>query len=699
MGFRDLDLKLSYESKNSNSHLLENFYIPVLQQSTKYFRVAGFFSSSALAVAGEGIEGLIHNKGKMYLLISPNLSVEDYEILRKKATLEEDSPIFKDFDLSHNVDDRIRAMAWMLDKDYLRIKIVVSKKSQNSLFHEKFGIFFDDKGDKLSFSGSINESAQGWIENIEEFKVFRSWIVEQNKYLRPDQKRFVDYWNNNREDIATVYDIPEAIKKKIIDVKPNNVEDLTIMRRYVYQGSHKEISLFPHQKKAVQKWLANGKRLMMEMATGTGKTRTALACILALQKELAHQKRPNPLLTIVATPQNTLSRQWKAECDELGIQFDKELIIDGSNHNWKTDLSSVFLLLGQGIARTAIIFSTHATASSNAFLKIVTERKKSTDILFICDEVHAIGSAKQRQALRPDYKFRVGLSATPQRMFDEEGTSLIREYFGNNSFEFTIHDALTTINTITGRPFLNNYNYNPEFVELTKVEQKKYDKLTVRTYTLKQKKDKTPEKWTEDDEKRLQRLYEQRANICKNAEGKEDVVRQLIQILGFDLEDTIIFVSDKQIDSCMEFLGKMGIKRAKITENISATKKVNEKGETERQSFISQFAKHEIQVLLGIKCLDEGIDIQTARIAILMSNSTNPREYIQRVGRVIRPHPGKKKSIIYDLIVLSNHDKDVVEDSILYKEAKRAQIIAENALNYDEVKLKFEEKGVILDDI
>lgn len=712
MGFRDLDLKLSYESKSDNSHLLDDFYIPVLQNSKQYLRVAGFFSSSALSVVAEGIEGLINNKGTMYLLISPKLSREDYEVTRQAGTLETDTSIFRDFSLAHLTDsirdDRIRALSWMLANGSLKIKIVVSKKSQTSLFHEKFGIFFDQHGDKISFSGSINESAQGWIENIEEFKVFRSWISEQDKYLEADQKKFLQYWKKQHSDIAEIYDIPQAIKDEIISVKPTNVEDLQIMRRYVYKCSQKEISLFKHQQAAVDKWNQNHKRLLMEMATGTGKTRTALGCMLSLLNQNAHRKKPSQILVIVATPQNTLSRQWADDCKDLDIHLDEDAIIDGTNKKWRTDLSKILLHLSLGSTKTAIIFSNHATVSNPDFLKIIKEKKKRTEILFICDEVHGIGSQKQREALIPDYEYRVGLSATPTRMFDEEGTDLIRCYFGNKSFEFTIRQALHEINPATGKPFLNNYKYVPIFVELDEEEQNSWNLFTQRATVLSQKKEKDPDNWTDDDETRLQRIYENRANICKNAKEKIPKFKELIlKDLGIKLQDTIIFVSPEQLNDCVQFLGDQDITRAKITEETSTSGSVNLKGETERQEYISKFANQKIQVLLGMKCLDEGIDISSARIAILMSNSSNPREYIQRVGRVIRPFPNKKESLIYDFVVMSNQDHlgspkedshTRPKDKVLEKEARRTKIIAENALNYDKVKTDFANRGVDLDD-
>lgn len=680
MSFQDLHLDVSYESDSNKNQLLDNFYIPVLENSKKYFRIAGFFSSTSLSVAAEGIEGLIKNDGKMYLLISPELSEEDFSIISKSEKLENDAFLFSDFALDAK-EDNLKALAWLLGNGRLEIKIVVGKKSRNSLFHQKVGIFFDDEGNILSFSGSINETAQAWINNIEEFKVFRSWNAGQIEYLKADLNKFSSYWKNERKDTAIVFDLPSSIKEKIIQIRPRDVWDLNIMRRYKkdHEIKNNKLSLFPHQARAVEAWVENDYSLLMEMATGTGKTRTAIGCLL---KKLEDNE---VLLTIVATPQNTLSRQWKDDFVKLNIALDYNAIIDGSVSKWPKRLELLLLDLNEKRIKTAIVFTTHATASDPKFVDVILKNKFKTKILFIADEVHATGSAKQRDALLPEYDYRIGLSATPERMFDEGGTSLIRNYFGDKSFEFTIADALSTINPLTGRSFLNHFTYHPIFVELTPSENKLFNKYSQQIAILK-----AQDEYDPDD---LQKLYDRRAAVSKNAEGKYEALNRLLGKLNPErIVDTILFVSDKQIKKSFDILSDRHIKRAKITEQESTSKIVNNSGDTERQEIISQFNHRQLQVLVGIKCLDEGIDIPNARIAILMSNSTNPREFIQRVGRVIRQAEGKQLSEIYDFIATSDS-----VDGLLKKESQRAQLIAVNADNYKEVKEAFSQRGVNLD--
>ena len=177
MSFKDLGLDTNYETCDRKDQLLESFYIPLLQQATKYYRIAGFFSSSALVVASKGIEGLIANGGKMCLLVSPELSEEDYEAIREHGGVSETNALFNEIKAIKVPHENIRALGWMLDNGYLDIKIVVPKHSHTGLFHQKIGIAFDREGNIVSFSGSINETAQAWLNNIEEFKVFDNIFI------------------------------------------------------------------------------------------------------------------------------------------------------------------------------------------------------------------------------------------------------------------------------------------------------------------------------------------------------------------------------------------------------------------------------------------------------------------------------------------------------------------------------------------
>lgn len=691
MSYKDLKIDLSYETTGQKTQLLEEFYIPFLEQTTYYFRIAGFFSSTSLAVASKGIEGLLNNNGSMRLLISPHLSEQDYNIIKDVNELDNlELNFLKQIEIGDFAKlDNLQALAWMLANDKLEIKIVIDKNLNKSLFHQKIGIGYDVEGNMISFSGSINETAQAWLSNIEEFKTFKSWEEGQIGYLLGDLEKFNAYWNNEREEIAKVFDLPSSLKNQIIQAAPRDIDDLTIMKKYKDKKQGKKtISLFSHQTKAVEMWEANNNRLLMEMATGTGKTRTAIGCMLTQLNVI------NKYLVIVATPQNTLSKQWRTDIEEkLNIRFDKSAIIDGSVAKWTQKFETILLDLDMELIDNAIIYCTHDTISNEKFIKIIEEKKLDTKVLFICDEVHGIGSEHQQNSLLEIYDYRVGLSATPERMFDENGTNIIRSYFGNKSFEFTIAEALGTINPLTGKPFLNPYEYHPVFVDLNDEECKKYSEITKKIIYLQS----LSEDEVDEKDINLQKIL--RANILKNAAQKLSVVEELILKINTrdKIRDTIIFATEKQAEDVLTMLSKYGITRCKITEQESTSKKFGVNGLSEREEYIDQFRKGNVQVLLGLKCLDEGIDIANARIAILMASSTNPREYVQRIGRVIRPAKNKNVSVIYDLIVMPTVES-ALSDNILMKEAKRALLIAQNAVNFKDIESLFRSKGVTSED-
>lgn len=687
MGLKDIRIEKCYETTDDVHHLLNNFYIPILKEAKVYSRIAGFFSSTSLYVASEGIEALVDNGGVMRLLISPEISESDLTILNSYKREESESKCIFTNDLSVSdflSNDRLKLFAWLLSKEKLEIKIVVNNRSGNTLFHQKIGILEDGDGDLISFSGSINETAQAWLGNIEEFKTFKSWDDSQNEYLISDLKKFNDYWNDKKGDLASVFELPVALKNKIINCAPNDINDIASMKKYRKKILQDKtiFSLFPHQIDAVRAWKTNHKKILFEMATGTGKTRTAIGCYLELRKE------NDKLLTIISTPQNILSKQWKKDIEiELSIDVETSIIIDGSVKQWRNELEKILIDLQIGYCKQVIIYTNHATCSSNDFIHYVKKHKFDFPILFICDEVHAIGSDKQQNALLDLYDYRIGLSATPRRLYDELGTKVIREYFGNNTFEFTIFDALNSINPITKRPFLNNFNYYPIFIPLTKVEQEKYNHITRKIIGLRS--------IEEVDEEQIKTLLNNRARIIKNAELKIEEFEVLSKNLKNrgELHDVIAFLTENQITIGMQVLHKLGCHCSKITEQESTTKKLGANDLSEREEYIDQFRKGNTKVLLGLRCLDEGIDIKNARIAILIASSTNPREYIQRVGRVIRDVPGKKVSEIYDFIVTPNGKESLY---LLEKEAKRADEISKNAVNYDDVIEIFKERGVDL---
>lgn len=695
MSFRSIDIKSCYESGVND--IVQDFYAPVLSEAVSYDRIAGFFSSSSLAIAARGMADFIKNGGKMRLICSPVLNPNDYDIIQNivnngDLTLED---LGFDFDKLESVfeADHVRALGWLLSQGRLEMKLAVLAGDDGSLmaketlfamgiFHQKVGVLTDLDGNRLSFSGSINETASAWMHNDEEFKVFKEWEGKP-EYFQKDVIRFETLWNGNKKNVQ-VYDLPQAVANELVkygrdfEADRISVDQYKACKSSINEFERDGISLFYYQKDALKKWKDSGYSMLFEMATGTGKTRTAVS---AINYMMAHNKK---LIVIISCPQNTLVRQWKEnEVEKLGVKADIAKIIDGTNRKWNIDLESILLQNSTGFANHCIIYTSHDTCSSDKFTYAMQRYLgRDTKVLFVGDEVHWLGAKKLRKALLERYDYRIGLSATPSRWFDDQGTAILASYFGNNHFEFTIKDALNEINPITGKHFLVNYYYNISHVALSDIEGDEYARLTDRITKLFRMKDTDP-----DVEESINRLLERRADIIKNAEQKYGQLEHILDTLlaNAELENLIIFVSPQQKETVRNILFSKGIAFHQLTQEEGTISESRFGGLSERQHIIECFKKKQYKVLLAIKCLDEGIDIPTASRGILMASSTNPREYIQRIGRIIRQNQNKMFAYLYDICVDSSGCLDeeaaIVDAKIRSNERKRLKEIAENAIN------------------
>jgi len=216
LSLREYDWQSIYESQPSEdvSYLVDEFYVPALERSNQYDRIAGYFNSGSLAAAANGIEAFVKNDGAMRLIVGAQLQPKDRPVLEAivdnlKDSLEEVN--------NQDLDARLQLLAWLLREDRLEIKIAVPQQSDWGIFHPKVGIFYDED-DIISFEGSINETASGWTQNYERFKVHRSWKEGQADYIEGDRDSFRRLWNDDHE-FVDVYELPEALREEIINWK------------------------------------------------------------------------------------------------------------------------------------------------------------------------------------------------------------------------------------------------------------------------------------------------------------------------------------------------------------------------------------------------------------------------------------------------------------------------------------------------
>ncbi len=681
---KSLELSISYETDEVD--IVEAFYKPVLNCAKYYNRITGFFNSSSLIFSAEGIYNLIGENGKYNLLVSPELSEKDVmEITSIESLSDHFDNVFSREVLLNN-DDVIamhaKILCWLIKEEILEIRVCIPLDSngywdkdtieKSGIFHQKVGVVEDVFGNVISFSGSINESLSGWTRNIEEFKVFKSWINGQSEYCKNDYVKFDKFWSNNSNKVETIT-LSKAIKEKIVKYAPSSEYELKKHLKKVKNNTFEkdQLSLFFYQEEALEKWRENNKQLLFEMATGTGKTRTAVACI---NDSISSGEKK---LVIIATPQSTLSKQWVSSITELLPNITNFIYADGTNPNWRKRLEKDIFELNLGIGESLFVITTHATCSSLDFIEICSRCNKDT--IFVGDEVHSLGSEKRKLGLA-NYSERIGLSATPSRWFDDEGSEALMDYFGNSSYVFGIERALTTINPLTNKTFLTDYYYNLEFCKLNEEELELYHELTEKI---------NKRIWMDDDDDYLNKLYRDRKDIVKNANDKLLILDKILLKNINELSNTIIFVSDHQIDDVCTLLNNRGITYSRYTQSQGQTKKKDYNNLTEREYIIDLFKKKELQVLVAIKCLDEGIDIPSADTAILMASTTNPREYVQRIGRVIRRYEGKIRAHIYDIMVYSDAT-NFYSDKISNSELERIEYISSLSVNHSETIRKID---------
>ena len=643
MSFKELDLQYSYSSAKTN--IVDDFYNPVLSNAIKYDRICGYFDSSSLAIAAKGLKGFILNNGKMRLLCGVQLNKDDLNSILNFSDIETliSDSFLKNLD---NMEDEIKKnhvklLAWMLANNFLEIKIGIKKNNGNyvaGMLHSKTGALFDNENNCILFNGSNNETASGWFNNIEKFKVFFSWD-ETCKYMSDDLEEFEEFWNNQNDSLEVV-DIPKAAKEGLIKLAPKSMDDLNklALSYYEFQGKSNKMDtrrLYSHQKKALDKWFDNGCNGIFEMATGTGKTFTALKCLEKLRLE------ENNLVTVISCPYTHLIDQWADDIEKFGWDYD--ILYGSMGQHWKNLLSELIFNLRLGVKKNAIILTTHNSFSNDVFISEI--KKLSNNLLLISDEMHHLGSLNLREGLLKNYEFKLGLSATPSRYMDDEGTDFLLDYFGGIVFKFTIFEALIEKN-FDGKSFLTPYYYFPEKISLTKSESEEYVVLTRKINQL----------WHMDKSKKqedtLNNLLRERKRIINNAQEKYDKLQEILN--RYDkINHLIIFCSPEQINNVMSILRAMDLGMVhKFTQKEGKIKNDVFDGLSERQYLLKMFDKGEFVALVAIKCLDEGVDIPSADKVIIMSSTNNPREYVQRRGRVLRRFDGKDNASIYDMAVV-----------------------------------------------
>lgn len=667
MSFKDVDsiIKPSYNSANED--LVEKFYNIVLSESVKYDRISGFFNSTSLAIAANGVDKFIKNNGKMRLICGAKLDKEDLRSINNSEELKDliNEEFLRDYNSIENeiIKNHVKILGWMIANNYLDIKIGINRKFEgdysNSMLHSKMGIMYDEYGDSILFNGSVNETAYGWKGNIESLKVFKSW--KNSEFMEDDIRDFEDYWAGLNPSLE-IFDVPEATKNKLIEIAPKSKEDVLSLK-FVSKPKLRE-----YQNEALSNWINNNYHGIFSMATGTGKTITALSCF-----DYLNNKKPK-LLTVIVCPQKHLISQWEENLEMYNFKG-KTIVASGDNPKWRSDVLGYIGDLKSGNVSELVIFTTFNSFCKDKFVD--TLNFYDDESLLIVDEVHGIGSNEFRKGFNVGYTYKLGLSATPEIEDDFERTNFVYDEFDGIVYEYSLEKAIEN-------RFLTPYNYYPEFLDLTDEELDNYKNYSFKIARLLSKKRKNRK-----DEEKLQKYLIKRRDVINNAESKYDYLREFLSKHN-NIKDLIVYCTGEQMPIVQDILNEHDISNKKFTGEESS-KKI--RGKSERDIILELFAKGHYQSLVAIKCLDEGVDVPSTQTALLMTSTLNSRQHIQRRGRILRKSPGKKIANIHDLIIfpkIKNEPESV--KSIFRNEQKRYDEYADLAMNFSECSRKFVEK-------
>lgn len=715
MNFQDLEIKKEYRSLLDN--VARDFYLPLLSHATLYQRAVGFFSSSALIEISKGIAALAQNGGHIQLVASPYLSDEDITAIKngyqmrdqivKAAVIRELHTHVSTFECA-----RLNLLANLIADGILDIKIAFTEDEGNmGMYHEKMGIITDADGNRVAFSGSMNESATAMTLNYETIDVYCSWKGEEER-VKSKENAFTSIWGNSEPNI-NIIEFPE-LKQEIIDrykrTKPDfdvdkkeleqdnlsfgisKVEDYAVSNHYPKMPEG--FSLHNYQEQAIESWKEKGYRGIFDMATGTGKTFTGLGALTVLAEAVN-----NKLAVIIVCPYQHLVEQWVEDI----VKFNIEPIIgysSSSQKDWKKRLENAIRDQKLKVRNKEFFcfICTNATYTSEFVQKQIF--KIRSDTLLMVDEAHNFGAPYLSCLLHEFYTYRLALSATINRHNDEEGTEKLFSFFGEKCIEYSLDRAIE-------EKKLTPYKYYPIIITLTDAELEAYDNLTyeIGKCIIKGKNGKN--KLSKHGES----LALQRSRIVAGAKSKLAALEEAIQPYLHDkhilvycgatkgLEENQDYTSVdsediRQIDEVTDLLGnklKMDVSQFTSKEDIE-----------EREILKREFSIGDtLKVLIAIKCLDEGVNIPKIKTAFILASTTNPKEYIQRRGRVLRLAKGKEYAEIYDFLTLPYAPEDT--SSLTEAQLKRCRTLVKNELNrateFSRIAINMVESESILDEI
>lgn len=712
----------------------ERFFNDGLKNSCSFDLQLGYFSSATISVLADGFATFISKGGNMRLVINQIVSEEDKDAITEGMMGEViDCMDLSDFNELRKTFDEyqeqfFKCLAYLIAQDRIEIRII-KPKGKKGIAHTKSGQFRDGES-VTSFTGSANFTISGLFNNIEEIKIDRSDspdMMTQNRIVS-QKEAFDAIMNEEREDIEylSAKELETAVASNYHDTSIDELLDVEMQLDRIRlqrkadkavlcdgEGVHDDVHFeekephFPYpsgpreyQQQAFENWKNNGQKGLFAMATGTGKTITSLNCLLEIYKRKGYYK------AIILVPTQTLVEQWYQECKKF--EFSNIYLVYSKNPHWRDEIELLHLKEDFNRANNVnsfIIISTYSSfVRSNVFGALNSFPKNKT--LLIADEAHNMGSKRILDKMdHIAYLRRIGLSATPTRQFDDLGNYKINEFFGSTNgytFEFSMREAIDT-------DYLCRYYYYPHLVRLNDGEMTEYLKISRQ---LSKFYNYSSDTFTQSNDI-LMALLLKRKRIIHKAQQKEIVFKAILKERYKEkgnLKYTLVYVPEgNKPDATADIFETSDMletdeesahlidRYTQIVCGISKTTTVKEftSNSAERAKILDDFAVGKLEVLTSMKCLDEGVDVPRSEMAIFCASTGNPRQFVQRRGRILRKHKDKHRAVIHDLIVapwISTAEESYkMERNMLETELKRVRDFASLSENADYAYIELED--------
>lgn len=667
MTYQELEIKRSYVSVGQEN-IAKSFLTPALKCTKSYKRSVGFFSSSVLQPIVDGIVALSRNNGQIQLIASPNLTEDDIQAISTGYAAREkviNASFTRDFMKEIEVfdDAKLQLLATLIARGTLDIKIAVTDTL--GIYHDKLGILEDFDGNVVVFYGSANSTLSGYQNNYEKIRVVKNWIPEEQASIVDEQKEFDSLWNGTNVFVK-VYDYKESAKASILQM---------IKTRASATSTKVPIKLRDYQKEAIAAWVKNNYHGFYVMATGTGKTWTAIYSAKELLKT-------HSAMVVICAPYKHLVKQW-AEDVEKAFGDAKIIMVSSENPKWEQQISQEIIRKKYDTNAQTIIISTIASFKMSRFEK--TLLKSNEDKLLIVDEAHRFTDRSEDMHIQ--FKYMLGLSATPFSGTSAQRGKELMEFFGGQVFSLPIEEALE-------RKFLVPYYYHPIYVHASEEDEEKFQYHTRRILSCFKNN-------TCINPDLLVKSLRNRLRVISMAEEKQDQIDYIVSQVK-ENDHFVVYCGDGRLfdnNTGEELRHIQSVKRVLSSHGYKPSQFTAQENMDERMQLVDAFNKGEISALAAIRCLDEGINIPSIKSALILSSNDDYREFVQRRGRILRTYKGKEFAHIYDVVVLPSHDLPAWAKI----EFRRFHEYAKLSLNWDELAPELEnylgDYGLAVEDV